>query len=193
MIGTTKSSGAKFAGAMVLSLVVLVWSGCGGGMNVGGSELIDLQWHDGHAFQRHPARRRQHPVLGHGHRKHEPGRDLVGEWSGLSGNATVGTIDATGKYQAPPTLPTPNSVTIKATSVADKTLSATSPVTLQNPIPVPQTLSPTFLPVGNFSLKVGGANFVNGSQVMFGGTALTTTYVAPHPAYGHRNRHQRHK
>ena len=103
-------------------------------------------------------------------------------WSvkGVSaGNLTVGTIDATGKYKAPSSLPTPNSVKITATSVADKSLSATSSVSLQNPIPVLQTLSPTFLPVGNFSLNVGGAGFVSGSKVMFGGTALATTYVGP--------------
>jgi uncharacterized protein (DUF1800 family) len=96
-----------------------------------------------------------------------------------SGNATVGTINATGKYQAPPTLPTPTSVKIKATSVADKSLSGTSSVSLQNPIPVLQSLSPTFLPVGSFSIRVGGSNFVSGSKVLFGGTALTTTYVGP--------------
>ena len=95
------------------------------------------------------------------------------------GNATVGSIDQTGKYRAPASLPTPHSVTIKAVSDADKSHFATSSVSLQNPIPVLQTLSPTFLPVGNFTLNVGGADFVNGSKVMFGGTALATTYVSP--------------
>ena len=95
-----------------------------------------------------------------------------------NGNATVGTIDMLGNYQAPPSAPMPNSVTVGAVSAADKTLSATTPVTLENPIPVAQTVSPTLLPVGSFSLTVGGANFVPGSTVMFGGTALTTTYVS---------------
>ncbi|MGH9501584.1 MAG: DUF1800 family protein [Terriglobales bacterium] len=95
-----------------------------------------------------------------------------------AGNATVGTIDATGKYNAPLGLPTPPSVTIKATSVADKSLGASSSVSLENPVPAIQSVSPTFLPVGSFSLTVGGANFVSGSKVMFGGTALTTTYVS---------------
>ena len=56
-----------------------------------------------------------------------------------SGNTTVGTIDATGKYKAPAAPPTPNSVKVTATSSADKSLSATSPVTLENPIPVLQS------------------------------------------------------
>ena len=96
-----------------------------------------------------------------------------------SGNATVGTIDSTGKYHAPLDLPTPASVTIKGTSAADNSLSATSTVTLQNAIPQLQSLSPTFLPVGNFTIRVGGSNFVKGSKVLFAGTPLTTTYVGP--------------
>jgi uncharacterized protein (DUF1800 family) len=177
MIGTAKSSGARIAGAMLLSLVVLVWSGCGGGMSVGSSGSTSngmtvtppsatLRAGDSTQFSA--------SVTGN--------MNQTVSWSvnGVpSGNATVGTIDATGKYQAPPTLPRPTSVKIKATSVADKSLSATSPVSLQNPIPVLQSLSPTFLPVGSFSIRVGGSNFVSGSKVLFGGTALTTTYVGP--------------
>ena len=180
MIGTSKSSGAKFAGAMVLSLAILVWSGCGGGLAVAGSDSKSER-HDGYALERHDSLRRHHPVHGPAqrqHRQHEPDLHLVGQRSG-NGNATVGSIDQTGKYRAPATLPTPHSVTIKAVSNSDKTHSATSSVSLQNPIPVLQNLSPTFLPVGNFTLTVGGANFVNGSKVMFGGTALATTYVGP--------------
>src|SRR3954447_16144918 len=37
MTGTTKSSISKFGGAFVLLLAILVWSGCGGSMNIGGS------------------------------------------------------------------------------------------------------------------------------------------------------------
>ncbi len=96
-----------------------------------------------------------------------------------SGNATVGTIDQTGKYTAPAAPPSPNPVKIAATSTADKSISGTSSVTLQNPIPQLASVSPTLLPVGNFTLTVGGSGFVSGSQVMFGGTALTTTYVSP--------------
>ena len=97
----------------------------------------------------------------------------------VSGNSTFGTIDTTGMYHAPASVPTPNSVKVQAVSFADKTLSASSPVTLENPIPVPQTVNPTLLPIGSFSLTVGGANFAPGATVMFGGTALATTVVSP--------------
>jgi uncharacterized protein (DUF1800 family) len=175
MIGTTKSSGAKFAGAMVIALAVLVGSGCGGGMNVGGSTSNGMTVTPSSATLRDgDSAQFTAKVTGN------TNQTVTWSVNGVpNGNSTVGTIDVTGKYQAPMILPAPNSVKIKATSVADKSLSATSPVNLQNPIPTLQTLSPTFLPVGNFSLKVGGSGFVNGSQVMFGGAALTTTYVSP--------------
>jgi len=158
---------------MVLSLAVFVWSGCGGGMNVGGSTSNGMTVTPSSATMRDgDSTQFTAKVTGN------TNQSVTWTVNGVpSGNSTVGTIDATGKYQAPMVLPTPNSVKIKATSVADKSLSATSPVSLQNPIPTVQNLSPTFLPVGSFALKVGGSNFVKGSQVIFGGAALTTTYV----------------
>lgn len=96
----------------------------------------------------------------------------------VTGNATVGTMDSKGVYHAPANLPTPNSVKVQAVSVADKSLSASSAITLENPIPLPQTVNPTLLPVGSFSVSVGGANFAPGATVLFGGTALATTFVS---------------
>lgn len=46
------------------------------------------------------------------------------------GDATVGTISASGVYQAPATMPAQPNITITAISVADKTKSATAAVTL---------------------------------------------------------------
>ena len=176
MIGTFKSSGARFVGALLLSSVVLVWSGCGGG-TVGGSKSESTS--NGMTISPPSATLRGGDSTQFAATVTGNSSQAVAWWvNGVaSGNATVGTIDANGKYHAPLDLPSPASVTIKATSAADKTLSATSTVTLQNAIPQLQTLSPTFLPVGNFTIKVGGANFVKGSKVLFAGTALTTTYV----------------
>lgn len=58
------------------------------------------------------------------------------------GNATAGTITASGLYTAPSTVPSPNSVTVKAQSVQDSTKSATASVTV-NPENVQITLSPS--------------------------------------------------
>ncbi len=42
----------------------------------------------------------------------------------VGGNSTLGTISASGLYTAPAVVPSPNTVTLKATSVADTTKSA---------------------------------------------------------------------
>ena len=52
------------------------------------------------------------------------------------GDATVGTIDASGHYTAPANLPVPASVSVQATSGADSSKSATSLVTITSDISV---------------------------------------------------------
>jgi uncharacterized protein (DUF1800 family) len=94
------------------------------------------------------------------------------------GNATLGTVSASGLYTAPAAPPTPNPVSVTATSVADSRSTATAAVTLQNPIPVLTSVSPNPITVGNFTLTVMGSNFVNGATVVFGGDFLTTTFVS---------------
>jgi uncharacterized protein (DUF1800 family) len=88
--------------------------------------------------------------------------------------ATVGTISATGLYTSPSTVPTANTVTIEAVSSTNASLTASSVVTLQNPIPVVNSVSPTTIGVGPFTIIVTGSKFVAGAQVMFGATALAT-------------------
>ena len=94
------------------------------------------------------------------------------------GNATVGRISTTGVYTAPAALPTPNSVSIEATSSSNPSLSGKSSIMLENPVPTVTTVSPAAVPVGNFSVTITGSKFVNGAEVMFGGQALTTKFVS---------------
>lgn len=96
----------------------------------------------------------------------------------LGGNNTLGKIDADGLYQAPLQAPTPNTVTIKAVSVADSAANATAVYTLQNATPI-LTSAPTSLNVGIQAVTVTGQNFVPNSVVWFGGEALPTTYLSP--------------
>jgi uncharacterized protein (DUF1800 family) len=96
----------------------------------------------------------------------------------MGGNSTVGTISTTGLYKAPAALPTPNSVSIEATSSSDKTLSGKVMVMLENPVPTVTAVSPTAVPVGNFTLTITGSKFVSGAKVMFAGQTLTTTFVS---------------
>ena len=94
------------------------------------------------------------------------------------GSASLGTIDTSGKYTAPAALPNPNSVTVKAVSSADSSKNGTSGVTLLNPTPVLTGISPASTNLGSFTLTVNGSSFVSGAQVMFGTTALATTFVS---------------
>jgi uncharacterized protein (DUF1800 family) len=94
------------------------------------------------------------------------------------GNATLGTVSSSGLYSAPASLPTPNPVSVTATSVADSRSTAAAAVTLENPIPLVSSVSPNPITVGNFSLTVMGSNFVNGATAVFGGDFLTTTFVS---------------
>jgi hypothetical protein len=48
----------------------------------------------------------------------------------VGGNGTVGTVSQSGLYRAPNTVPSPASVTVSATAVADPTKTATASVTI---------------------------------------------------------------
>ncbi len=94
------------------------------------------------------------------------------------GSSTLGTIDPSGKYTAPVSLPSPNTVTIKAVSSADTSKSSSSAVTLMNPTPVLTGISPASTNLGNFSLTITGSNFVSGAQVLLSNSPITTTFVS---------------
>ena len=95
------------------------------------------------------------------------------------GNPTIGTIDGNGNYTAPLDVPSPNTITVTATSVQDPTQSGNAAVTVENATPVITSVTPTTLSVGTqFLLTVNGTGFTPGSVVNLGSTALTTTYIA---------------
>jgi uncharacterized protein (DUF1800 family) len=96
------------------------------------------------------------------------------------GNPTTGTITTAGVYNAPLTLPTPNTVTVTATSVEDPTKSGNATVTLQNPSPVISGVTPNILTVNmQFEITINGTGFIPGSTVNLAGAPLSTTYIAP--------------
>jgi hypothetical protein len=97
-------------------------------------------------------------------------------WS-VSGNATVGTIDSAGQYLAPAVVPSPSTVSVRATSVASPGSSGTASVTVV-PLPTITSLSPSPLTVGAFTLTVNGIGFTPGARVTFNGSPQTTTVVA---------------
>jgi len=91
----------------------------------------------------------------------------------------VGTIDATGKYTAPPKpLPGFAGVTVTATSVADATARASNTVTVRYATPTLGSLAPNTLSLGTFTLTVNGGNFVSGARVLWNGQPLSTNFVS---------------
>ena len=176
MFRSKKSSRAKFAGIAALTFAICLWSGCGGGMNTGASGATSNGVKispDSSTVRAGDTVQFSATVTGN------TSQTVTWSVNGVAqGNATVGTIDSKGMYHAPASIPKPNKVQVQAVSTVDKTLTASSPVTLENPIPVPNSVSPTLLPVGNFTLTIGGSGFAPGAKVIFGGTALPTTVVS---------------
>jgi uncharacterized protein (DUF1800 family) len=94
------------------------------------------------------------------------------------GNASVGMISAAGAYTAPEFPPSPNTITIGAVATADASKTASSSVTVNNPVPQISAVNPSSIPVGAFNLTVNGAHFATGAAISFGNTMLTTTRVS---------------
>jgi len=94
------------------------------------------------------------------------------------GDGAVGTIDSSGRYLAPPAVPSPSVVTVRATSVSAPTSSGTAAVTVL-PLPSIASVSPASFPAGPFTLTVDGTGFAPSAVVSFASTALATTFVSP--------------
>jgi hypothetical protein len=94
------------------------------------------------------------------------------------GSASLGLITKAGLYTAPAIPTSPNTITISATSAADSGASGSADVTLWNATPVLSNVSPATFAAGAYTLTVSGSKFVSGAQVLFGGAAVTTSYVS---------------
>ena len=96
------------------------------------------------------------------------------------GNDTLGTIIGNGNYTAPVAPPTPNNITVTATSIQDPTSSGNAAITLENAMPVLTTVDPmTYTTSVPFTMTVTGTGFMQGSVVNFGTVPLPTTFVSP--------------
>src|SRR5258708_40028479 len=118
MIGKTQSSGARLGGALVLSLVILVWSGCGGGTTAGSSGSTS----NGMTIAPPSATLRTRESTQFSAAVTANSNQAV-TWSvnGVpSRNTTVGKIEATGKNISPPILPSPTSAKIQGASLSNK-------------------------------------------------------------------------
>ncbi len=97
----------------------------------------------------------------------------------VGGSSTLGTISTAGLYTPPAVIPTQNTVTITAISVALPTLTATASEAVLNPLPVVSSAQVT----QNYGATTGlldvlGTGFVSGAQLETAGTAVTTVFVS---------------
>ena len=99
--------------------------------------------------------------------------------TGCSG-ASCGTIDATGKYSAPATVPNPDTVTVTARLVADPTYAA------------PLTIAIVTVPGASFSFSPNPTSVEFGNQMVNTTSApravtVTNTGTTPQPVFGRMN------
>jgi hypothetical protein len=103
-------------------------------------------------------------------------------WQVSCGGSDCGTISSGGAYTAPATAPSPNAITVTATSAFDPSQSATATVALISAVAL-SNLAPASVTAGaadGFTLAVAGYNFVPtdpgpGTTLLVNGTARTTT------------------
>jgi hypothetical protein len=100
--------------------------------------------------------------------------------TGCSGTA-CGTIDANGVYTAPAAAPSPNAISVIATSLADLSQFATATVSITSGAAIEQILPSSVMAgvAADFTLAVNGTGFVAGrgagaSAILVNGAALTT-------------------
>jgi hypothetical protein len=101
------------------------------------------------------------------------------------GGAACGSVDANGLYTAPTAAPSPNAISITATSQANSTISASSTIALTSG-PLIYLILPSSVMAGaveGFPFTIQGMNFVagsggSGSVILFNGAPRSTTCPA---------------
>lgn len=96
-----------------------------------------------------------------------------GRW-GVLGGSSQGSIDQTGLYTSPSTIPTPN--TVDVVYVVGK-MSSTSQISLLNPVPSIQAVDPKEVRQLTSHISVSGKGFVVGSLIFVNSVPVASTYT----------------
>jgi hypothetical protein len=102
------------------------------------------------------------------------------KWSSggvVGGNATAGTISASGVYTAPAALPAQNPVMITATSLANPAKKASTYVNILSLGPTITSVSPNPIPLGAYTVTISGTGILPNAVVNNSGIQLTTSSV----------------
>lgn len=96
-----------------------------------------------------------------------------GQWSVIGGSGQ-GSVDTTGTYTAPTSVPSVNPVTVQC---VEGGTTATIQIQVTNPQPVITGTTPAVLSQINTGITVLGSGFLPGSQVLVNATPVSTAYV----------------
>jgi uncharacterized protein (DUF1800 family) len=95
------------------------------------------------------------------------------------GNSDIGTIDANGNYTAPAIVPLPNNqVTISSVSTVYPKATGSYTVSVLNPIPIVNSVTPSTFSEGSAVITVNGSAFVYGAQIIWNGAPVPTIYIS---------------
>jgi uncharacterized protein (DUF1800 family) len=94
------------------------------------------------------------------------------------GNATLGTMSATGLYTAPLDLPATQTITVTATSHYDANAKASVTIALQNPLPVVTSVSPDVIAPGAGTITINGTGFASNATVYYAGAVVPSAFVS---------------
>lgn len=129
----------------MLSVGLSLMVGCGGGNNNGGGSLITVTVSPA-TVALSPSAVQQFTATVSG----TSNTAVTWEVNGTTGgDSAVGTIDSSGKYTAPATPPSPDSVTVAAVSQADSSVSGSATVTI--PVNNTASISVDLGPAGNYA------------------------------------------
>ncbi len=98
--------------------------------------------------------------------------------STVTWTASAGTINTTGLFKAPATMPAASIVTITAAGTNNQSGAATVTLISNQATPTIQSISLTPLPIGVFTFNVTGTNFTAQSVVQLNGAPLATTFTS---------------
>jgi hypothetical protein len=107
--------------------------------------------------------------------------DQTVTWSvnGISGgSSSFGFVDSSGLFTSPGFVPSPPTISVKATSVATPSVNGVASVTVRYAAPAISSVTPSSIPAGSFVLTVGGSGFQTGAVVKLAGSSLATTFVS---------------
>lgn len=100
-----------------------------------------------------------------------------------NGNAQLGTItpnsDGSITYTAPAVVPTPNVLTLTATSAMSPAATDSREIVVLNPVPSLTAISPATTNPGSVQVTLTGTNFLSSALFYVNGSATPVTYVSP--------------